>query len=67
MVIVYNPDACSIRAAAELLISRKTVLVFVAILPGQSGNKISGSKVLADFQVRIHRNTANSSGILNCV
>ena len=45
--------------------NRKTVLVFVAILPEYSDDKVSGPKVLAEFQVRIHRNTAPTFEILN--
>ena len=45
--------------------NRKTVLVFVAILPEYSDDKVAGPKVLAEFQVRIERNTVPSFGILN--
>jgi hypothetical protein len=59
---MFNPDACSLRAAAELFKARKTVLVFVAILPGHSSENISGGKVLAELQVRTHRNSTMFSG-----
>ena len=51
VIIILNPDDCSLRAAAELFCTKKTTLIFIALMPLRNGSK-SSSEVTSFLEVR---------------